>query len=33
MLRIQRERLEGAPYPSLREYNMLYGLTRTASTS
>ncbi len=28
MLRIQRERLEGAPYPSLREYNRLYGLTR-----
>ena len=28
MLRIQRERLEGAPYPSLREYNLLYGLTR-----
>ena len=28
MLRIQRERLEGAPYPSLREYNQLYGLTR-----
>ncbi len=28
MLRIQRERFEGAPYPSLREYNMLYGLTR-----
>ncbi|MEG0070486.1 MAG: aspartate carbamoyltransferase catalytic subunit [Raoultibacter sp.] len=28
MLRIQRERLEGAPYPSLREYNMLYGLTQ-----
>lgn len=28
MLRIQRERLEGAPYPSLREYNMLFGLTR-----
>ena len=27
MLRIPRERLEGAPYPSLREYNMLYGLT------
>ena len=25
---IQRERLEGAPYPSLREYNMLYGLTK-----
>ena len=30
MLRIQRERLEGAPYPSLREYNMLYGLTEEA---
>lgn len=28
MLRIQRERLEGAPYPSLREYNMLFGLTQ-----
>ena len=28
MLRIQRERLEGAPYPSLREYSMLYGLTK-----
>lgn len=28
MLRIQRERLEGAPFPSLREYNMLYGLTQ-----
>lgn len=28
MLRIQLERLEGAPYPSLREYNMLYGLTQ-----
>ena len=27
MLRIQRERLEDAPFPSLREYNMLYGLT------
>ncbi|MFR7494923.1 MAG: hypothetical protein ACLUVF_09710 [Adlercreutzia sp.] len=27
MLRIQRERLEGAPYPNLREYNLLYGLT------
>ena len=26
MLRIQQERLEGAPFPSLREYNMLYGL-------
>ncbi len=29
MLRIQRERLEGAPYPSLREYNLLYGLTQS----
>lgn len=28
MLRVQRERLEGAPFPSLREYNLLYGLTR-----
>lgn len=28
MLRIQRERFEGAPYPSLREYSMLYGLSR-----
>ena len=28
MLRIQLERLEGAPYPSLREYSMLYGLNR-----
>ncbi len=28
MLRIQRERLEGAPFPSLREYHELYGLTR-----
>ena len=28
MLRIQLERLEGAPYPSVREYNMLYGLTK-----
>ncbi len=27
MLRIQRERFEGAPYPHLREYNLLYGLT------
>lgn len=26
MLRIQRERLEGAPFPSLREYNLLFGL-------
>ncbi len=29
MLRIQRERLEGAPFPSLREYNMLYGLNES----
>ncbi|MCI9128743.1 MAG: aspartate carbamoyltransferase catalytic subunit [Eggerthellaceae bacterium] len=28
MLRVQRERLEGAPFPSLREYNELFGLTR-----
>ncbi len=28
MLRIQRERLEGAPFPSLREYHELFGLTR-----
>ncbi|MCD8316937.1 MAG: aspartate carbamoyltransferase catalytic subunit [Eggerthellaceae bacterium] len=27
MLRVQRERLEGAPFPSLREYNQLFGLT------
>ncbi len=27
MLRIQQERLEGALYPNLREYQMLYGLT------
>ena len=26
MLRIQQERLEGAPFPTLREYTMLYGL-------
>ncbi|HAM16754.1 MAG TPA: aspartate carbamoyltransferase [Eggerthellaceae bacterium] len=26
MLRIQQERLEGAPFPSLREYSLLYGL-------
>ena len=25
---VQRERLEGAPFPSLREYNLLYGLTQ-----
>ena len=28
MLRIQRERLEGAPFPSLREYHQLFGLTK-----
>ncbi len=28
MLRIQRERLEDAPFPSLREYSMLYGLNK-----
>ena len=28
MLRIQQERLEGAPFPSLREYSMLYGLDK-----
>jgi aspartate carbamoyltransferase catalytic subunit len=28
MLRVQMERLEGAPFPSLREYNQLFGLTR-----
>ena len=27
-LRIQRERLEGAPFPSLREYHQLFGLTK-----
>lgn len=26
MLRIQRERIAGAPFPSLREYSMLFGL-------
>ena len=26
MLRIQQERLEGSPFPSLREYSMLFGL-------
>ena len=31
MLRIQTERLEGAPYPSLREYSMLYGLDEKRS--
>ena len=28
MLRVQRERLEGAPFPSLDEYHRLFGLTR-----
>ncbi|MBE6469594.1 MAG: aspartate carbamoyltransferase catalytic subunit [Coriobacteriaceae bacterium] len=28
MLRVQMERLEGAPFPSIREYHELYGLTR-----
>ena len=28
LLRIQRERLEGAPFPSLREYHKLYGLNQ-----
>ncbi|QWT16965.1 aspartate carbamoyltransferase catalytic subunit [Collinsella sp. zg1085] len=28
MLRVQMERLEGAPFPSIREYHKLYGLTR-----
>ncbi|MGN0301471.1 MAG: aspartate carbamoyltransferase catalytic subunit [Anaerotardibacter sp.] len=28
MLRVQMERLEGAPFPSLREYHLLYGLTQ-----
>ncbi len=28
MLRIQMERIEDAPFPSLREYHLLYGLTR-----
>ena len=28
MLRIQRERLEGAPFPSEREYHKIYGLTQ-----
>ncbi|WP_283170401.1 aspartate carbamoyltransferase catalytic subunit [Curtanaerobium respiraculi] len=28
MLRVQNERLEGAPFPNAREYNMLFGLTR-----
>ena len=29
MLRIQQERLEGAPFPSLREYSMLFGLNES----
>ncbi len=28
MLRIQQERLESSPFPTLREYSRLYGLTR-----
>ena len=28
LLRIQLERIEGAPFPSLREYSRLFGLTR-----
>lgn len=32
MLRIQMERLEGAPFPSLREYHSLYGLTKERSS-
>ncbi|MDO4183114.1 MAG: aspartate carbamoyltransferase catalytic subunit [Coriobacteriia bacterium] len=28
MLRIQQERLEGAPFPTLREYHQLFGLNR-----
>ncbi|ACV22217.1 aspartate carbamoyltransferase catalytic subunit [Slackia heliotrinireducens] len=28
MLRVQRERLEGAPFPSLTEYHELFGLTK-----
>lgn len=33
MLRIQMERLEDAPFPSLREYNLLYGLTESRDAS
>ncbi len=33
MLRIQRERLEGAPFPSLREYHSSTALRRSARTS
>ncbi len=32
MLRIQMERLEGAPFPGLREYHLLYGLTKKRSS-
>ena len=28
MLRVQQERLEGAPFPTIREYHKLFGLTR-----
>ena len=28
MLRVQHERIEGAPFPSLREYHQLFGLTK-----
>ena len=28
MLRVQQERLEGSPFPSIREYHNLFGLTR-----
>ncbi len=31
MLRIQMERLEGAPFPSLREYHLLFGLNKERS--
>lgn len=33
MLRIQMERIEEAPFPSLREYNLLYGLTEARDKS
>ena len=28
MLRVQQERLEGAPFPTIREYHRLFGLTK-----
>ena len=28
MLRVQQERLEGAPFPTIREYHKLFGLTK-----